>query len=488
MRKLAPLAAGALILAFFFGLAGGGLGAHFAPDDLENLYRYWEAGGAKVLQANLLFYSSFYRPAGGLYYLPLWRWFGFDPLPYRLVCFALLVANLCLFYRFAWLITGRRQAAVLATLIGCFHAGMLSIFYSNSTIYDILCFFFFFAAAIYYLGLRRRGLVPNAWQSGLVLVLYIGALDAKEMAVTLPLCLLVWEGIENPPHVRRLGAVAKWAMAEGRGALLTGLASAVYVCGKMTGPNSLASVADYRPVFTLHRFLTTAAAYMNLLFYQERWFSQARTLALWGLLILAAWALKSRALRFSGLFTIMTLAPLYFLPPREGFVLYIPIAGWSIYAATLILLARDRWAPRLPVAVVLVAAAALLAPVHAARSRRILPYLLHAQDYTWQGIKALDDLHPQLPHQAAVLIENNPFGQQWDMYFLAKVYFDDPTVKVALVDKPGAAPRGDVQDHYDYRLIFRDGKFFLEPPASGSSSWRSSPVPFANAGGFSRMM
>ncbi|HXA65741.1 MAG TPA: hypothetical protein VNV82_11345, partial [Bryobacteraceae bacterium] len=88
-----------LITAYFLALAGQGLSAGFTTDDVENLTTYWNQSPAALLKAVVFYFSPSYRPLGGLFfYRPLFAFAGFHPLPYRLLCFALLLVNLGLLY------------------------------------------------------------------------------------------------------------------------------------------------------------------------------------------------------------------------------------------------------------------------------------------------------------------------------------------------------------------------------------------------------
>jgi hypothetical protein len=88
----AQIAAFAIFIYFAWQISPG-LSMHFAPDDIQNLYHYWTDGPAAVLKAVVLFASPYYRPLGGLFYLPLYSLFGFEPLAWRIVCFGLLCVN-----------------------------------------------------------------------------------------------------------------------------------------------------------------------------------------------------------------------------------------------------------------------------------------------------------------------------------------------------------------------------------------------------------
>jgi hypothetical protein len=73
-----------LLMAYFLHFALPALDAGFGEDEMMNLYLYWSAGAFKSIQANLCFWSTFPRPAGALYYLPLYHFFSLNPLPYRI--------------------------------------------------------------------------------------------------------------------------------------------------------------------------------------------------------------------------------------------------------------------------------------------------------------------------------------------------------------------------------------------------------------------
>jgi len=107
----------------------------------------------------------------------------------NLVCFLFLCANICLTYGFARRLTGSREVAALACLLHAYHGSSAGLAYNSGTCFDTFCFFFYMGALTYYISIRRRGGSPRLWQIALLLCLYVAALDAKEMAVTLPVIL-----------------------------------------------------------------------------------------------------------------------------------------------------------------------------------------------------------------------------------------------------------------------------------------------------------
>src|SRR5215470_6033815 len=104
----AAAAAFAAIALWFLYFTHGGLRAALTEDDLMNLYKYAQKSGPAVILDNVFFWSPAYRPLGALFYLPLYKLFGLNPLPYRVVCFAILGVNLALLFRFCVRLSGSR--------------------------------------------------------------------------------------------------------------------------------------------------------------------------------------------------------------------------------------------------------------------------------------------------------------------------------------------------------------------------------------------
>src|ERR1039458_8920892 len=148
-----------------------------------NLYGYLQKPAPTLLFDTLRFWSTAYRPLGAYFYLPLYKLFGLNPLPFRITCFAILGLNLVLLYRFCMRLTGSREIALLATFMASYHAWFVDLYYSAGTIYDLLCYALYLSTLLVYTGYRRRGHWPGLRGTVGIGVLYVLALDAKEMAV-----------------------------------------------------------------------------------------------------------------------------------------------------------------------------------------------------------------------------------------------------------------------------------------------------------------
>ncbi len=156
------IAAILLLAVWFLYFAGAGLWAPFSGDDLMNLHGYLARPFGTLLLDNLRYWSTAYRPLGGLFYATIYRFFGFDPLPFRVACFALLILNLFLLYRVCRRLAGCSEIALLATFLASYHAWFVDLYYSSGTVYDLLCFFFYFTAALPACAAETRRTHPPA--------------------------------------------------------------------------------------------------------------------------------------------------------------------------------------------------------------------------------------------------------------------------------------------------------------------------------------
>jgi hypothetical protein len=187
------LMVGALaIVSYFLTFAAGGLRAYFTLDAGLNLtthHNYWEHSLWETAASALHVVTSAYRPLGGVFYLGMFRLAGFHPLPFRVACLGLMLANLFVAFRLIKRLSGSEEIALLAALLLVCHPAVTDLFYSTGTIYDILCFFFYCRAILAYSTWREQGQRLGVRHLAALLLLYACALDSKEMAVSLPLAL-----------------------------------------------------------------------------------------------------------------------------------------------------------------------------------------------------------------------------------------------------------------------------------------------------------
>src|SRR4029077_221733 len=172
----------AVLIAYFLYFALPARHGGFREDEMMNLWTYWHLGALQSVLGLAKFWTSYYRPGGALYYLPLYHFFGLNPLPYRIVQISILVLSIPIAYYLARLLASSRSVAFLAVLAFCYHPYVANLVFVGAFIYDVLCGFFYLAALTYYVHLREHGIRLRPVQLALFLVLYICALNSKEMA------------------------------------------------------------------------------------------------------------------------------------------------------------------------------------------------------------------------------------------------------------------------------------------------------------------
>ena len=233
-----------VLIAYFLYFALPAVGGHFAQDIIPELYRYWYFGPLKWFWANICFWrdtSYFFRPGGVLYCGVLYHCFGLNPRPYHIAQISILAASIPMLYYLTRSLSSSRSVAFLAVLAFCYHVNLISLVFVDSFSYDVLCGFFYFAGLTYYIHIRERDAQVRPFQLIAFLALYICALNFKEMAVTLPVIVLIYEVLRSP----RWGDWRQfigWARSSATPALIAGLITALYIYGRIQGPTSLATV------------------------------------------------------------------------------------------------------------------------------------------------------------------------------------------------------------------------------------------------------
>jgi hypothetical protein len=428
--RLARFGPGLFLIAYLFWFAGGGVWARFTGDDLMNLNFHLTPSFSRLVLSNLAYWSTAYRPMGGVVYVLIYRLWGFHPLPFRVVCFALLLGNLGLVYRVCLRLTASRETALLAALFMSYHAWLVNLYYSTGTVYELLCLAFYLAALGYYLGIRQAGRMLHRWQWAAFLALYVCALNSKELAVTLPLAVASYDRIWHRPE-RAPRAWGRWLAHEGRGAAISALLTIPYVIGKLTGTDSLTADPAYRPAISASRYLHTFHLYLNVVFYQDHFFRDTNTILLVAaMLALAVWR-RSRPLLFAWCFVLYSVLPFIFLPHYAGFFIYLPMVGWALYAATVLVMLRQKVGRAVPAWLLFLAVALALGPLHARESKKTMQIFSSADLPTTEMMAELQRVQPALPKGARLFFESDPFpAKTFDLVFLVRLFYNDLTVQV----------------------------------------------------------
>lgn len=471
----------AVLIAYFLHFALPATRGGFREDEMMNLGIYWRAGALKSLLANVAFWTPFYRPGGALYYLPLYHFFGLDPLPYRIVQIGILAVSIPVVYYLSWRLTSSRSVAFLAVLALCYHPRLANLVFVGAFIYDVLCGFFYFAALTYYIHIREKEHRLRPLQLLGFLVLYLCALNSKEMAVTLPVIVLVYELLKCHRWAD-WKAFFRWSCSFAAPSLIAGLLTAIYIYGKTQSSGSLTRYDSYRPKISWHHFMTSNANFVGELLYSHHAVTPKMLLASWAVVFIYAFLRRDRTLQLMAFWIVIVPLPIAFiLPIRGGACLYLLLFGWAMILAkvafdlitliseSLILVgqavgvgapsgaimqgttagrarsaaigtdtgaAPSKMSPRIfrVVATLLVASALAIFTQWENQRFATVGALLDGGQKVSHVIEALKSLNLQPAPGSTVLLraKENPFQNKWHALFIASLVWNDRSLQIWL--------------------------------------------------------
>ena len=322
-----------LLIAYFLHFALAARHGGFREDEMLNLWAYWHVGPVQSLFDLAKFWTPYYRPGGALYYLPLYHFFGLNPLPYRIVQISIVALSIPLAYWLARLLASSRSVAFLAVLAFCYHPYVANLVFVGAFIYDVLCGLFYLAALTYYVHIREKGAYLRPLQLVLFLVLYICALNSKEMAVSLPVIVLIYELLKSSRWAS-WNALLTWTRLDAAPALIGGAITAIYLYSKIYGTGSITRFESYRPSYSWHNFVTSNASFIGELLYTPQAITPTALLLLWAAVFIYAFLRRDRMLRLMAFWVVIVPLPIAFiLPIRTGGCLYLLLFGWAMICA-----------------------------------------------------------------------------------------------------------------------------------------------------------
>ncbi len=460
---------------YFIFFTWPGLRLPFASDDLMNLAEHWRHGPWRLFYSNFLLWHDFYRPMGGFFYVPIFHFFGLNPVAYHAALLPLLLLLAGLAYLLARTLGATALEAWLAALVVSCHAGLAFLYFESKYIYDVLCAIFYAGALICYIGARSRGRLLRARETALFSALFLCALNSKEMAVTLPVMLLAYEWLFRSADSFRL--LRRYTVPAIAAAM-----TAVFVYGRVW--RGLGRQPGYAVKFTFARLAGFQQRQFQDIFLQAEYVGGwVPIVAVWLLVTYLAWRRPRPLLRFCWIWIMVTPLPLEFLDGRAGATLAIPLLGWAMLGAVTAvglarLLARDmenepglrQLGPQARLAVVV----ALMAIAWAGWNGSLFKSTLRSYDPgapTAAVIRQFQLLNPKARPRSMVVFLNEPFGT-WDMAFIAELWFHDRTVAIRLQNK---TPLTAAQlARADYIFDWRDGRLLA---AGGAATGSPSPRP-----------
>lgn len=451
--------AGVLVALYFLALTHWGIFTGFVGDDLTNisfLHGYGHKSLWVMLAEALSIFSPAYRPVGGLYYRSLLALAGFHPLPFRVVFFLFLILNIGLALIWFQQLTQSTLAAASGALFFAFHPTLANLYYSDGTIYDVLCAFFTLLALTQYVGIRKSHRFVTGNHLLLTVLLYGAALGSKEMAITLPAILVAYEATfhSNARDLR----VRAWPIL-----LLAGM-TLVEMAVKVMLPNYMSTNPWYAPHYSLRYVGSAYLHYYRLLFLNDGIGAGALVALLAGALLLAV-LMRRRAMVFGVLVANLALIPVCVIVPREGFVWYIPLLGYALYGGAAVSALTEKLSahsrPRVPVRTSVFAALLIaLYAFHYKRAARLPEPYRHEQDEIVALLAAAKMAAPELPRASRILIESDPHREIWWIpLFLMRLGYGDPTLWVDRLVNLGDTYNPDQAGLYDMRMRWDGAKY-----------------------------
>ncbi len=440
----------ALLVFYFFVVSWDTVKAHFAPDEMFAIWWYWHPGLAHLFTSQLALWKGYVRPLGGFFFLPVYLIYGLDPVPYHVYLLALVLAGAYLMYRLARALGCDDLPAAVVALIACYHGGLSNLYYNSVFVFDVLVGIFVFAAFTYYARIRSTGKLLNTGQMAAFLFLFLCALNAKEMAVTVPIVLLAYEWLFHQAPPWRPKEFFRWLRGPGSAVCWTGLMNLVFIYGKRFGADGLMNGPSdaYKPVLSLDRIVDFQERYLGDIFYHLPRFGGIATLAIWLIVTWLAWRRNRPLMRFCWIWVLVTPLPIEFIIGRDQACLYVCQAGWAIMAGILFTDLVNFLAPRL------VELDAQCRSLGVARTRTMLAvvgmviYALWGWQYKENIVKpsmpalgalTMDVLaevrakNPTVRPGATVVFLDDPWHNQgFDMAFIAELWFRDRSTRVLL--------------------------------------------------------
>jgi hypothetical protein len=219
---------------------------------------------------------------------------------------------------------------------------------------------------------------------------------------------------------------------------------------------------SYRPELSLHRIFTFEKESMDSLFLTWQTFNWRGVVFVWLLLAYLAWRRPRPVLRFCWIFLMFTPLPLAVLEGRGAACLYIPLAGWAVFAAIVLTDLAGAGARFLTDEPIFRRAG--FTPLFAAIVLATVFAWARENDYRRRNFvrPALADvgrqsaLNPRVKSGTHVAFRNDPF-QDWDMLFIAELWFHDKSLQFHLLNKTPLPPeelaKMTVFDFKDGRIV-----------------------------------
>jgi hypothetical protein len=424
--------ASCLLLAYYSWTVRHSLSGYFTGDDVMNLYGYWDISGADWLASAPKLFLDRYRPAGALFYLPIYRAFGLDPFPFHLAHSLLQALNVLLVFGLAIRWVGP-ATAILAAGVFAHHGGMGELRHNTGTIYDTLATLFALSGASLFLNGRGRA----SWIAFGVAT-WAGVLSKEHFAAfpaILAAVLMMEQRLPTRPQAIALGFATLAVL--GAGAF------------RYWNDDEMLRLQLYRPSLDPSLIVGNIRSYW--LWIQMASSGLGRAMAVATVVSLSwCWANRRWGMAGAVLWTVTSVAPLLVIAPRSGYVLYL---AWPALALWLSL--GVEWLRSRPRAATL-AVTILLWRWHAVSTTRE-PYFLEGcargAAINRSFAAAVPSLPRHSPDRPLLLVTNCWAADQWEPWFIARLAAASRDIHMDRARSAQSAPRP--LEDYSATLVFQ---------------------------------
>jgi hypothetical protein len=351
-------------------------------------------------------------------------------------------------------------------------------------IYDVLCGFFYFAALAYYIHVRDQDVSLRPVQLLGFLALYICALNCKEMAVTLPVIVLIYEFLKSPGWPDWNGFL-RWIRSYAAPPLIAGLLTVFYIYGKTHGSGTLASLDPYRPRYSWHNFTASNDRFVGELLFAGHTVTPITLLLLWACVFIYAFIRRDRMLQLMAFWIVIVPLPLAFIVPMRGDAsLYLLLFGWAMIFAKVtfdlitlvskfLVFPGNRALPAATGAIIgdasrkvslrgifrivatLLVAFALAAFTQKENQRLRVPWL-NVGAKTSHVIHTFRSLGLRPSHGSSILLllKENFFQNKWNVFFIASLVWNDHSLRIWVENANELTPRQ--RANVDYIILVNE--------------------------------
>ncbi len=339
---------------------------------------------------------------------------------------------------------------MLTALLLAVHSHFWPLYTRTGFIFDILAVTFFSAALLAWLNGRRV----------LALALYVACMNSKEVAVSWPVVVFVWELLVHPPRNWT------WLFREARILMIAAAMTVVFIAGRLYGSRGLTGLGDYRPEISWSNYAGHVHHWTWAALYEPAWLTPAMTAGFALAACAIALASRSRPLLLACVWAPVAVLPLAFIRQRGLESISIALIAVAMYLGVAIhgvsrrlLPVAGRWEP-VRAAGVFVIVLALLVTAHLRYWHGGLDYYITEGRKVEAVMRQFGEIRPLLRGVKNVLILADPWPDHpYDSMMSIKTVANDDAVEVHRLDRLRESWTEPVVPPFDLVLRWDGGRF-----------------------------